>query len=224
MIKYLFNMKLFFIPIIFFVILCECISQTTITINGDLENPLIHNADEVVYADENLVIINKNEKFGGYLKGTEEILPVVFDRIDAFQHDENLVKYKSEWGVYENKIFKAVSNPVFKNPDLKAITESCSASLLEDRDRSLCVETSFRSEIERVYSSKMDELHGILLLNIVINDNGTIDNVSFDDKTSLKIGDDVKRMVFQKIDKWIPAKVESKSVKSSLPLSFNFNT
>lgn len=207
-----------------FLIGLDGVAQTSISINSEGENPKIHTESEIAYDGKLIVIVNKNGKWGGYAKHTDDILPVVFDKIDSFLPGENLVKYNGQWGTYKDDAFNTVENPTFINPEIKAITKSCAQFPIGIKEQNLCVQTNFKNQIDLHFSDQLDELHGFLSFDLIINSDGGIDDIAFLDATNLKIGEEVKRLLTEKKEDWIAAKNGDKNVASSIKLFFNFNT
>lgn len=169
------------------------------------------------------MILKQDGKYGIYIKGTQQRLPLIFEEVDHFGPNSNLMKYEGQWGQYQEGQFQIEDDPVFIKPDQFAYIGACKELHDRAQKQTNCEGELLLNLLEDVIGEDFKELKGFVNLGVVVDKNGQASIESTINQSVPDVSIQVYELVNNKLGQWEPGMKDGEKVSSSRRVHLQFS-
>ncbi len=166
--------------------------------------------DQVNYNGSIGWYVKDGELWGVINKKGEFVLPVIFQQIDFFSDQKNLVKLNGVWGEYKADNFTPKEGEiVFHNPQ-----ELPSLSKCKEVNHDQCLIEEIYSNMSYPKEAVSLKIEGTMVAELIINEKGQVETYTIIKKIGGGCDEEFMRLIESTLNEWEPGKIDGIPVKT----------
>ena len=178
----------------------------------------------IIYDGHYVMLLERDGKYGAYEKETKQKIPIIFEKMDRYLPEDNLLKYNGQWGELKDGIFNVLEDPVYIKPDRAAFAKTCMNEYhYKNPQKHACEKQKIKQIVKDWFKDRYDSLTGLVSIQISVSKNAEISPGRMNDSTNYLIAEELIEMIFQNMPDWEPAIVDGNRVNSLVSLYINFD-